>query len=53
MTEQITGKVQVEVCNIHYKHTTDLGHIHLPDNVRLCCWTIVSGSLISTHMHLG
>ena len=35
MTEQTTSKVQVEVYNIHYGQTTDLGHLRLPDNVRL------------------
>ena len=42
MTEQSTGKVQVEVCDTHYRHTTDLGHIHLPHNVRLS----VAGQLL-------
>ena len=42
MTEQSTGKVQVEVCDTHYRHTTDLGHIHLPHNVRL----FVAGQLL-------
>ena len=27
ITEQTTGKVQIEVYDTHYGHTTDLGHI--------------------------
>ena len=42
MTEQTTSKVQVEVCNTHYGHTTNLGHLRLPDNVRLS----VAGQLL-------
>ena len=40
MTEQTTSKV--EVCNTHYGHTIDLGHLRLPDNVRLS----VAGQLL-------
>ena len=34
-TEQTRGKIQTEVYDTHYGHTTDLRHLHLPDNIRV------------------
>ena len=32
-TEQTTGKIQTEVYDAYYGHTTDLRHLQLPDNI--------------------
>ena len=34
-TKQTTDKIQGELSDTHYGHTTDLRHLCLPDNVRL------------------
>ena len=34
-TEQTTGTIQADVYDTHYGHTTDLKHLHLPDNIRV------------------
>ena len=35
LNKQVTGKIEADVCNTEYGPTTDLEHLHLPDNVKL------------------